>query len=266
MITTPEVKKIYASIQKQLFYLIPEKWDRIYLYASVVEQILDLETGELFFYYFPKGILKKNPINVYEIPNRFNLDEEEYIHLVERLYHTIKDLRQIYKEKNARLWSNITIKIEKLKFEVEFNYEELTASKYSGEERHIIWKYNNLGIPLESFNKKERKLIQEYLNESIVDINKIETYTEPIYKRPIKNNLIEYDREKADKPHIEETKREIIEKESKQKFTEQRYTYRKKDLKKLYETKQEKQEKEITYVEQIENQKNAIKSQILNHL
>ena len=266
MITTPEVKNIYANIQRQLFYLIPEKWDRIYLYASVVEQILDLETGELFFYYFPKGILKKNPINVYEIPSKFNLDEEEYIHLVEKLYQTIKDLRQIYKDKDARLWSNITIKIEKLKFEVEFNYENLTSSKYSSTERHIIWKYNYLGIPIESFNKKERKLIQEYLNEHIIDMNKIETYAETIYKRPIKNNLIEYDREKVDKSYVEEMKGEIIEKESKQKFANQRYTYRKKERKDLKRLYGEKQENEVTYIEQIEKQKNAIKSQILNHL
>ena len=49
MINTPEVRKIYANLQKQLFYLIPEKWDKIYLYASVSEQILNIETGELFF-------------------------------------------------------------------------------------------------------------------------------------------------------------------------------------------------------------------------
>ena len=29
MINTPEVRKIYANLQKQLFYLIPEKWDKI---------------------------------------------------------------------------------------------------------------------------------------------------------------------------------------------------------------------------------------------
>ena len=74
MTNTPEVRKIYANLQKQLFYQKKEKWDKIYLYASVSEQILNIETGELFFYYFPKGILKKNPVNVYEITSRFNLD------------------------------------------------------------------------------------------------------------------------------------------------------------------------------------------------
>ena len=59
MIENSEIKGVYSEVQKQLFYLIPEKWDRIYLYASVLEKMEGLETGELFFYYFPKGILKK---------------------------------------------------------------------------------------------------------------------------------------------------------------------------------------------------------------
>lgn len=265
MITTPEVKKIYASLQKQLFYLVPEKWDRIYLYASVVEQMLNLETGELFFYYYPKGILKKNPINVYEVPNRFNLNEEAYINLVEKLYHTIKELREVYKKQGARLWSNITIKLVGLKFQIDFHYEDLTYSKYSNIERHIIWKYENLDIPLESFNRKERKLISNYLNEFVIDIGETETYTESIYKRPIKNTL-EYNREKREDDYMQETEMQRLERENKQRFEEQRYTYvmkSKKSLRKQY--KKEDTKKELTYIEQIEAQRNSTKSQILNH-
>ena len=220
MITTSETKKIYASIQKQLFYLIPEKWEKIFLYASVLEQMENLETGELFFYYYPKGILKKNPVNVYEIPARFNLNEEQYIKLVENLYYTIKDLRNIYKENSDRVWSNLTIRLVGLKFEIEFNYENLTYSKYSSTERHVIWKYQNLKLPIESFNRKERKLIQSYINESVIDISKVEKYTESIYKKPVKNT-IDYDKENN---------------------------------------------KRLTYSEQIEAQRDAVKSQILNHL
>ena len=268
MITTPEVKKIYASLQKQLFYLIPEKWDKIFLYASVIEQMLNLETGELFFYYYPKGILKKNPVNVYEIPSRFNLNEEEYIKLVEKLYDTIKQLRDIYKKQGTRLWSNITIKLVGLKFEIEFNYENLTYSKYSGTERHIIWKYKNLELPLESFNKKDRRLISNYLDEFVVDINQTETYTESIYKRPIKN-LIDYNKEKTEEEYIQETEIERLERENKQRLEEQRYTYikkEKKSLRKIYgQEKKKDNEKQLTYIEQVEAQRNAVKSQILNH-
>ena len=37
MISLSEEKNIYAEIQKRLFYIIPEKWESIYLYASVID-------------------------------------------------------------------------------------------------------------------------------------------------------------------------------------------------------------------------------------
>ena len=265
MITTSEVKNIYSSLQKQLFYLVPEKWDKIYLYASVVEQMLNLETGELFFYYYPKGILKRKPINVYEIPNKFSLDEEGYVKLVEKLYNTIKSLRDVYKRANVRLWSSITIKLVDLKFEIEFNYEDLTLSEYSSQDRHIIWKYINLDLPLESFSRKERKLISDYIDNHVIDINMQETYSESIYKRPIKN-VIDYNKEKIQNEMQKEYSEDIEPK--KQELST--YTYvkkQKKGIKKQYKKKDNnEEEKKLTYVEQIEAQRNAVKSQILNHL
>ena len=83
---TKKIKEMYEDIQRHIYYMIPEKWDKMMLYASVSDLIDKNKTGELFFYYIPKGIFKKNPINVYEIPQRFNLDEKEYIRLVNLLY------------------------------------------------------------------------------------------------------------------------------------------------------------------------------------
>ena len=73
------IKDLYSEIRKCLFYMIPEKWESIYLYASVIQRDNGEETGEMFFYYFPKSIIKRNPINVYQIPQKFNLNEDEYI-------------------------------------------------------------------------------------------------------------------------------------------------------------------------------------------
>lgn len=214
MIQNSEIRKIYSELQKQLFYLIPEKWNRIYLYASVEEKMKGLETGELFFYYFPKGILKRNPINVYEIPNKFNLDEEEYIKLVENLYVKIKEIREIFKKYHHKLWSNLTIKIEGLKFEIEYNYEDIKKSNYSNIDRHIIWKYNNLKLPEESFSKNEKRIIQKYINETIYFSPDIETYTECIYKNPVKK-IIDYNKEKKETEYIQETRNSKNRKSSK---------------------------------------------------
>ena len=56
------IKDLYSEIRKCLFYMIPEKWESIYLYASVIQRDNGEETGEMFFYYFPKSIIKRNPI------------------------------------------------------------------------------------------------------------------------------------------------------------------------------------------------------------
>ena len=214
MLQNSEIRKIYSELQKQLFYLIPEKWDRIYLYASVEEKIEGLETGELFFYYFPKGILKKNPVNVYEIPNKFNLNEGEYIKLVEKLYNEIKKIREVFKKYNQRLWSNVTIRIEGLRFEIEYNYERLSNSNYSNMDRHIIWKYNNLKLPEETFTRSEQRIIRKYINETIYFNPDIEIYTESIYKNPVKK-ILDYNRENKKPEYVQETRNTKIRKTSK---------------------------------------------------
>ena len=113
---TKKIKEIYEIIQKMIFYIIPEKWDKLYLYSSVIDKSEGEKTGELYFYYIPKGIIKKKPVNVYEIPNKFNIDEEEYVKLVKTLYNKIKQLREEFrKSESGSIWSNITIIIENYK-------------------------------------------------------------------------------------------------------------------------------------------------------
>lgn len=188
---TKSIRKIYEEIQRKIFYMIPEKWDEVYLYASVIERLGSLETGELFFYYIPKGIIKRKPINVYEIPSKFNIDEEEYLKLVEILYKSIKDLREEFRKTNQKLWSNLTISIRKSKFRVEYNYDNLQNSLYNNYEKHIIWRYKYLNQGIEYCNKEERKILQRYLNETKQIIND-ESYEEGIYIKDIKN-IVDYE-------------------------------------------------------------------------
>ena len=56
--------------------MIPEKCDEVYLYATVIVDDENEESGEMFFFYYPKGIIRKRPVNVYEIPSRFNIEEK----------------------------------------------------------------------------------------------------------------------------------------------------------------------------------------------
>lgn len=209
METSLTMKKLYIDIQEKLYYMIPEKWDSIFLYASIFEGINNIESGEMFFYYFPKGILRKEPINVYEIPSKFNIDEEEYDKLTEELYRKIKKLKQEYFKITNKKWTNITISIENYKFTVEYGYEDLKHSPYSSYDRHIIWRYMYLNTSLNTYNKEEREIINSYLKQYKKDENKKDEYVEAIYQNRV-HNVIDYNKQKQ----VQDIK--LIKKEEKQ--------------------------------------------------
>lgn len=195
MATSNTERLIYSEIQKKLFYMIPEKWDAIYLYASIIEEDNKKPFGEMYFYYIPKGILKRKPVNVYEIPGLFNIEEESYNELVQKLYLDIKKLRNIHKEIRDEIWSNLTISIQNSQFKIEFFYENLgSTALFTPYERHVIWRYNNLKDYTSIQSKEERNIIERYLNSSwcMSDHHK-DNYIEGIYKNQV-HNIIDYER------------------------------------------------------------------------
>jgi uncharacterized protein (TIGR01741 family) len=185
---TKKVKEIYEDIQRKLFYMIPEKWDKLYLYSSVLDEPdKEGKTGELFFYYIPKGIFKKKPVNVYEIPSKFNLDENQYLRLVQILYNKIKELRQEFrKSEREEIWTNLTMSIQNLKFKVEYDYTDLNHSDFSSYERHVIWRYENLGIGEEQVSKEDKEILKRYLLGAKTLARK-EHYDSGIYIKDIEN-------------------------------------------------------------------------------
>lgn len=195
------IKELYAEIRKCLFYMIPEKWDSIYLYASVIQRDNGEKTGEMFFYYFPKSIIKKNPINVYQIPHKFNLDENEYIRLTHQLYELIKKLRHQCQKYDKINWSNITISIENVEFLAEYNCDNLLMSAYSSEDRMAIWQYKYLEYPMEKFSKSQREAIKKYLIDEEQGLHKNAMYTETFYQQH-EHNHIQYDVNKKEDEYI----------------------------------------------------------------
>ncbi len=203
---TPKMRKLYIDIQSQLFYMIPESFEKIYLYTAILDQVHGMPIGEMFFYYLPKGILKKKPVNVYEIPNKFSIEDDVYSKMINKLYEYIKELREEAISSGQKPWTNITISIEDFKFSIEYDYEDLTQSPYSNYERHIIWRYKYLQTDINSYNKKERKLLIKYLNEEKEE--KKDVHQENIYANK-KKKVIAYDINKElREAQIEEEKKE----------------------------------------------------------
>ncbi len=155
-----EINKLYKQIQKILIDLIPEKWNSIYLYASIGNR----KKGEMFFYYFPKRIIKTKPINGYEIARKFDLDEAKYNAKLEEIYEYIKRLNLIAK----RSWTNLTISIKDDIFMVEYHYNNIENSRYTDSQRHTVWCFKYLNEPIESMNNEDRILVRSYKEESVI--------------------------------------------------------------------------------------------------
>lgn len=213
MVVDPKIQEIYIEIQRKLFYMIPEKWNKVYLYSSIVERKNNIETGELYFYYLPSGILKKNPVNVYEIPNKFSINEDVYLKLVDKLYYEIKKLQKLTVELGEEKWQYVIISIGDFKFDVEYFYEDLNNVRFSSYEKHLIFRYNYLNYPLNSFNKNERDVIARYLNERKYNETRKKVYSEVMYEMPFetieigsKNSNIQYVKEDDERLLLEEEK------------------------------------------------------------
>ena len=195
--------------------MIPEKWNKVYLYSSILERQNNIETGELYFYYIPSGILKKNPVNVYEIPNKFSINEDTYLKLVDKLYSEIKKLQKAFIESGEEKWQGLIISISDFQFKVEYFYDDLGNSKFSSYEKHLIFRYRYLEYPITSFNKNERNVIERYINEVGFNKPRKKVYSEVMYEMPFetieigsKNSNIQYVKE-DDKRLILEEKKEF---------------------------------------------------------
>ncbi len=195
MSISSQERRIFEEIQKKLFYMIPEKWNAIYLYASINEEDFQRPIGEMYFYYLPKGILKRNPVNVYQIPTLFNIDDESYNNVVQSLYTSIKQLRNIQKKYNNGIWTNVTIIIKDTQFTIEYFYDDIGKfSEFNPYERHIIWRYENLGIEKDLMTKEEKSIIERYQTSNLkLSRENGEIHRENIYIAETRN-IIDYEK------------------------------------------------------------------------
>lgn len=187
--------------------------------------------------------------------------------LADKLYETIKLLRVEFQNNQEKLWSNLTISIENLKFHVEYNYENLLNSNYTNYDRHIIWQYKNLGLPIERLSKKDQQTIEKYLIEERLTNIDTKKHTEGMYQNKV-HNIIEYNREQTANEELQEkTKQKIKYKNpANNKLTEEEE--KRLDKYELYKRRMEQQKIQTkskkTIVEEIEEQRKSKKNQILN--
>lgn len=231
--TTKNMKDKYEKIQSCLFELIPEKWNEIYLYASVIDRAGDVQTGEMYFYYLPRTtILRKKPVNLYEVPKKFNINEDEYLKIVDILYNHIKDLRQDFIDTEQDLWTYLTISIAHNRFKVEYFYDSISQEQYASYVRHVIWRYKYLKLGGEI--KEERKILDKYYDPNKEE--RREVYQTGLYLKT-SNNLVGFDREiEAEKTRQQEQEQRAAEIEER-KMQKRELKAKKQEEKRLKEEK-----------------------------
>lgn len=230
---TDKALEIASQIQELIYYIIPEKWKNIELYVSMPDS--RIRKGELFFYYLPNSIFKRQYINCYEVPYMFNISEKEYSDIMSKLYNKFMILKEEL-NKNNRQVEEIYVHITKEKYVYEIatdnvrlkkeNIENNMLNLFTSYENHIIWRYLNLGIFPD--DRKEKEIIRRYLGtniadllneeiefdiieeniKSIVDFEKILTVEEAIarsiYENKNKKNKKYNDKENDDSLNLEE--------------------------------------------------------------
>ena len=81
--TSKKIKDIYEEIQKKIFNVVPEKWDELYLYASIIDRLGEVQKlAKCIFILCQKEFLRRKFINVYEVPDKYGIEEEEYMKAV----------------------------------------------------------------------------------------------------------------------------------------------------------------------------------------
>ena len=160
---TDKALEIASQIQELIYYIIPEKWKNIELYVSMPDS--RIRKGELFFYYLPNSIFKRQYINCYEVPYMFNISEKEYSDIMSKLYNKFMILKEEL-NKNNRQVEEIYVHITKEKYVYEIATDNVRLRKENIENN--IWRYLNLGIFPD--DRKEKEIIGRYLDTNIADL------------------------------------------------------------------------------------------------
>lgn len=152
---TQVMEELYQEIATQLNEMIPEDWEKVLMYTEVSE---GADTG--YFYYYPEGA--QSPICCFDIYNIFEIDEDTYDEMHDKLMEYFRELWEEFKNNKQEPWTNLTFTLDNTgKFKIDYDYTDLSeADNY---EQRIIWEYKYLGMDPSPERKRDVKIIQKYL-------------------------------------------------------------------------------------------------------
>ena len=148
------MENLYRKIANKLNNIIPEKWDKIFLYSEITQW-----DNRTYFYYYTKEGNKL--IYSLDIEDIYDIDEDELEDEMDCLEKYLEELWIAFKENKQQQWTNLTLYLSSDgEFEIEYDYTDLNNS--DGYEQQVIWKYEKLGIYPAKDRTRDINIIKKY--------------------------------------------------------------------------------------------------------
>lgn len=114
------IEEICPKIANILNEIIPEAWQKLYLYA----EIHDFSGTVIFYYYNNKSI---KPIYSLDIPKLYNIDEKYITKYIHEIYFYFDHLRNLFAKYKKPKWTSATFILDSTgKMKLDFSYEKLS--------------------------------------------------------------------------------------------------------------------------------------------
>lgn len=150
---TEKLNQIYQEIATTVIEIIPEEWEKIYIYSEIQEDV-----SKVTFYYYSKE--KDIPIHVIKIPEIFDIDEDVIDQQRYKLYDYFEELWNEFIKTGQDPWTSLTMYLDNSgEFKIDFEYDDY--SHLDDYEKSIIWKYRYLTITPE--DEDDKQFLEEYL-------------------------------------------------------------------------------------------------------
>lgn len=155
---TNGMEKVYSKIANELNAMIPTSWIQLYLHAEI-----ESDSVESYFYF--QNEKDERYIYGLDIPGKYNVSREVCIEQLLLINDYVEELYNEFRINKQSLWSNMTFFLNSQgKFDIKYDYSNLSESRFDDYERQVIWKYNTLHeVPNEN-NLYDKKIIEAYLN------------------------------------------------------------------------------------------------------
>ena len=148
----------YIEIIQAISACIPDTWSNVWFYSEILK-----DAENVYFYFQSKS--KNKLINCTDIPDEYDVDEDDYFDTIEEIANLCDRLHSLFKENNENEWTNFTLTFdENKKYDIKFDNTDISNGKFSLSDRYVIWEYNVLKMePSDSYSNN---VIKKYLDNN----------------------------------------------------------------------------------------------------